>query len=296
MQSSSIQASSVFNELLSFVVSLGETLIKQGKVTLILIVLFTLLSLISVCNKGPAWWRKRELVTDFCYWFFIPLMARFLRVGLLIVGAAMFFGITTAEGLIEFYQDGHGPLSRLPLLVQAAIFLIGSDFIMYWLHRTFHGPAMWKYHAIHHSSEELEWLSAARFHPINIFLGSVMADIALLLAGISPNVLVFLGPFTIVHSALVHANVNWTFGPFKYVLASPIFHRWHHTMPERGGERNFAGTFPVWDLIFGTFYMPKNEIPSGYGIEDKDFPRTFGEQMAYPYKQKPEEFPVRSPI
>ena len=291
-----MQQQSIYLELFDFVASLGETLIKQGKITIVLIVIFTALSLISVCNKGPAWWRKRDLVTDLCYWFFIPLMARFLRIGLLILGAAALFGITTAQGLIEFYQDGHGPLSTLPLWAQAAIFLAGSDFMMYWIHRVFHGPAMWKFHAVHHSSEELEWLSAARFHPINIFLGSVMADVVLLVAGISPNVLVFLGPFTVVHSALVHANVNWTFGPFRYVLASPVFHRWHHTMPEQGGERNFAGTFPIWDLLFGTFHMPKNEIPSGYGIEDKEFPRNFGEQIAYPFKQKPEQFPVRSPI
>ena len=73
-------------------------------------------------------------------------------------------------------------------------------------------------------------------------------DVVLLLAGISPNVLVFLGPFTIAHSAFVHANLNWTLGPFKYVLAGPVFHRWHHTAAERGGEKNFASTFPVIDL------------------------------------------------
>ena len=135
---------------------------------------------------------------------------------------------------------------------------------------------LWKYHAVHHSSEELDWISAARFHPINIFLGSVATDVVLLLAGISPNVLVFLGPFTIAHSAFVHANLNWTLGPFKYVMAGPVFHRWHHTMAERGGEKNFASTFPVLDLMFGTFYMPKNELPDAYGIADPSFPPTFG--------------------
>ena len=137
------------------------------------------------------------------------------------MGAAFLFGITTAEGLVEFYDDGHGPLAQLPLWLQAGIFLVGSDVMMYWIHRGFHRPAMWKYHAVHHSSEDLDWISAARFHPVNIFLGSVAVDVVLLLAGISPNVLVFLGPFTIAHSAFVHANLNWTLGPFKYVLAGP---------------------------------------------------------------------------
>jgi sterol desaturase/sphingolipid hydroxylase (fatty acid hydroxylase superfamily) len=211
------------------------------------------------------------------------LFARYLRIGLLVMGAAVLFGITTADGLVEFYDDGHGPLAQMPLWAQAAIFLVGSDFMMYWLHRGFHRPTLWKYHAVHHSSEELDWISAARFHPINIFLGSVASDVVLLLAGISPNVLVFLGPFTVAHSAFVHANLNWTLGPFKYVLAGPVFHRWHHTMAERGGEKNFASTFPVLDLMFGTFYMPKNELPDAYGIADPGFPPTFGQQMIYPF-------------
>jgi sterol desaturase/sphingolipid hydroxylase (fatty acid hydroxylase superfamily) len=212
------------------------------------------------CNPGRPWWRKRDLVTDVCYWFFIPVVTRYFRIGLLIAGAAVFFHITTAEGLIAFYENGHGPLAALPLVVQMLIFLVGEDVITYWTHRLFHGGRLWKYHAVHHSSEELEWISAARFHPINLFFGAVITDVVLVLAGISPNVFVVLGPVTIAHSAFVHANLDWTFGPFKYVIATPVFHRWHHTA-ERGGEKNFAATFPVLDLIFGTFYMPAGEKP-----------------------------------
>jgi sterol desaturase/sphingolipid hydroxylase (fatty acid hydroxylase superfamily) len=47
------------------------------------------------------------------------------------------------------------------------------------------------------------------------------------------------------------------------VIATPVFHRWHHTAAERGGEKNFAATFPVLDLIFGTFHMPAGEKPDG---------------------------------
>jgi sterol desaturase/sphingolipid hydroxylase (fatty acid hydroxylase superfamily) len=201
------------------------------------------------------------------------------------MGAAFLFGIHTADGLIEFYDDGHGPLAQFPLWLQAIIFLVGSDFMMYWIHRAFHRPALWRYHAVHHSSEHLDWISAARFHPINIFLGSVATDVILLLAGISPNVLVFLGPFTIAHSAFVHANLNWTLGPFKYVIAGPVFHRWHHTTVEQGGEKNFASTFPVLDLMFGTCYMPKGVNPERYGIADTGFPENFGAQMLYPFKR-----------
>ena len=212
------------------------------------------------------------------------MFARYLRIGLLVLGAALLFGITTAEGLIEFYDDGHGPLSQLPLWLQAVIFLVGSDLMMYWLHRAFHRPAMWKYHAVHHSSKELDWISAARFHPVNIMLGSVATDVVLLLAGISPNVFVFLGLFTVAHSAFVHANLNWTLGPLQYVIAGPVFHRWHHTAADAGGEKNFASTFPILDLLFGTFYMPKQALPGAYGVADKGFPAGFGAQLLYPFK------------
>ncbi len=86
---------------------------------------------------------------------------------------------------------------------------------MYWTHRWFHGRRFWKYHAVHHSSEQLEWISAARFHPVNLFLGSVLADVVMLFAGISPNVFVVLGPLVTAHSAFVHANLDWTLGPVQ---------------------------------------------------------------------------------
>ena len=272
-------------EFLAVVHSIGITIMKVVPISIALGAVFTVLTFFWSCNPGQPWWRKRELLTDVCYWFVIPLFARYLRIGLLVIGAALFFGITTAAGLVEFYDDGHGPLAQLPLWSQAAIFLIGSDVMMYWIHRTFHRSVMWKYHAVHHSSKELDWISAARFHPVNIMLGSVATDVVLLLAGISPNALVLLGPFTIAHSAFVHANLNWTLGPFRYVIAGPVFHRWHHTTAERGGEKNFASTFPILDVLFGTFYMPKQSLPDRYGVADQAFPPSFGAQMIYPFKQ-----------
>ena len=266
-------------ELLAVVVDIGRMFMKSIPISLALAAVFTVLTQFWACNPGRPWWRKQDLVTDLCYWFFIPVVTRYFRIGLLIAGAAVFFHITTADGLIAFYENGHGPLAALPLVVQMLIFLVGEDVITYWTHRLFHGGRLWKYHAVHHSSEELEWISAARFHPINLFFGAVIADVVLLLAGISPNVFVVLGPVTIAHSAFVHANLDWTFGPFKYVIATPVFHRWHHTTAERGGEKNFAATFPVLDLIFGTFYMPAGEKPDRYGIADREFPTSFGAQL-----------------
>lgn len=263
----------------------GETILKIVPVTLTLAVIFSVLSYFWACNPGNPWWRKKELATDVCYWFFVPLITRVVRIGLLVLAASVFFGIKDADDLIAFYDNGHGPLATLPLWVQGLMFLIVSDFLLYWTHRMFHGGGFWKYHAVHHSSEEIEWISAARFHPVNLFLGTVVVDVLLLVAGISPNVMLWVGPFTIFHSAFVHANLNWTLGPLRYVIATPVFHRWHHTSLEEGGNTNFAGTFPVWDILFGTFRMPAGVLPDGYGVDDEKFPEGITGQLAYPFRQ-----------
>jgi sterol desaturase/sphingolipid hydroxylase (fatty acid hydroxylase superfamily) len=262
----------------------GHTILKVVPITLVIAVTFTVLTHFWACNPGTPWWHKRGLITDVCYWFFVPVVTRSVRIGLMVLGAALVFNIHGADDLIAFYDNGHGPLSELPLWVQAAIFLIVSDFMLYWTHRMFHGSGFWKYHAIHHSSEDVDWISAARFHPVNLFLGTVAVDVILLMAGISPNIMLWVGPFTTFSSAFVHANLNWTLGPFKYVIAGPVFHRWHHTSLAEGGDTNFAGTFPIWDILFGTFRMPDNVLPEKYGVDGTPLPEAIGGQLAYPYR------------
>ncbi|MCX7295630.1 MAG: sterol desaturase family protein [Hyphomicrobiales bacterium] len=275
----------MLTEFISVFQVAGQTVLKIVPITIALGLVFAVLTHWSACNPGQVWWRKREIATDILYWFLIPMGARFVRIGLMVMGAAYIYGIHGSDALIAFYDDGFGPLAQLPLWAQALVFLVVSDFLSYWFHRLYHGATMWKYHAIHHSSSEVDWISAARFHPVNILLGTVLIDVGLLLAGISPNVMLWVGPFTTASSAFVHANLNWTLGPFKYVMAGPVFHRWHHTAADRGGSSNFAGTFPIWDLMFGTWYMPENEMPDAYGVDDKEFPQNFGGQMLYPFRQ-----------
>ncbi|HWK96358.1 MAG TPA: sterol desaturase family protein [Pseudolabrys sp.] len=275
----------MLNEFYAVLLAAGETVVHIVPVTIAFGIVFATLTHWSACNPGQSWWRKRQIATDVLYWFLVPLVARFLRIGLMIVGAAYFYGIHGTDALLDFYNDGFGPLADLPMWGEVIFFVVVSDFMLYWSHRLYHGVTLWKYHAVHHSSVDLDWISAARFHPINILFGTVLVDVFMMLIGISPNALLWVGPFSTITSAFVHANLNWTLGPFKYVIAGPVFHRWHHTAADRGGSSNFAGTFPLWDLMFGTWYMPTGELPDAYGIDDKDFPESFSGQMAYPYKR-----------
>jgi sterol desaturase/sphingolipid hydroxylase (fatty acid hydroxylase superfamily) len=246
-------------------------------------IVFAALSWLSPVNGGRPWWRKRGLVTDICYWLIVPLFTRYGRIGFTVLFTAVLFGITTAQGISDFYDHGHGVLSRLPLWLQIGIYLLTAEFLLYWIHRAFHRGALWRYHAVHHSSLDVEWISAARFHPVNIMLGTVAVDVVALLAGIAPDVFIFMGPIDTITSAFVHANLDWTLGPFKYVFAGPVFHRWHHTIEQ--GDKNFAGTFSFFDLMFGTFHMPQGQLPQNYGIDDKNMPESFGMQVLYPITQ-----------
>jgi sterol desaturase/sphingolipid hydroxylase (fatty acid hydroxylase superfamily) len=247
-------------------------------------VLFTLLSAWTPCNAGRPWWKKDGLSTDIAYWFFVPIFTRYFRIALTAMGTALIFHITDGQKIADFYQHGHGWIGTLPLWAQGLLFLGVTDFALYWSHRAYHRGACWKYHAVHHAPEQVEWLSAARFHPVNLLFGTVTMDIVMLLAGVSPEVFIVLGPFNTIISTYVHANLNWTGGPLRYLFVSPVFHRWHHATDPV--DKNFSSTFPVWDLMFGTFHMPRGQVPQQYGIDAANAPMPEGllPQLIYPLK------------
>jgi sterol desaturase/sphingolipid hydroxylase (fatty acid hydroxylase superfamily) len=275
--------------MVDFLVQVAEKLaaVMAGLVpsALAMAAVFTALSLSAAqaCNPGRKWWRNPGLLTDACYWLVVPFVAPYMRMALLIVGAVFASGVVGAETIEDYLNHGRGPLAALPFWGQAAVYLILSDFLLYWSHRLFHGARLWPYHAIHHSSEEVDWTSAYRFHPVNLWLGPFLVNVLMLYLGVSPAVMLFLVPFDTVSAAFVHANLNWTLGPLKYLVATPVFHRWHHTAPEEGGERNFAPTFAFWDVLFGTFYMP-DKLPQRYGVDDPAFPPGFVGQLIYPFR------------
>ena len=83
---------------------------------------------------------------------------------------------------------------------------------------------------------------------------------------------------------MVHANLNWTFGPLGKLFVSPVFHRWHHCADVH--DVNFASTFSLWDRMFGTCYMPQGEVPKAYGIDDAAMPEGLMPQLVYPLLQR----------
>ena len=244
-----------------------------------LALVFGLLGWLMPCNPGMTWWKdRRAAATDAVYWFLVPPFLRIGRGLMLMFAVAMLFDGREPEFL---------PVKQMPLWGQCLAVLLIQDLLLYGLHRAFHCRLAWKFHAIHHSPKMLDWTAMNRFHPVNHLLEFALADVAVVLLGFSPQAVVILAPLNGLYSAMVHANLNWTFGPLRFVFASPVFHRWHHTSEEAGLDKNFASTFPVLDLLFGTFYMPADRLPEQFGAGDSAVPEGFVGQMLYPFQRAP---------
>jgi len=190
--------------------------------------------------------------------------------------------LLTGSESFEILLKGRGPLGRQQPLMQAVQMIVVIDFVGYWLHRAFHQKRLWPFHAIHDSSVELDWLSAARVHPVNDIANKCLQAVILMALGYAPVLLAGTLPFFTAYAIFLHANVSWDFGPLRGVLASPRFHRWHHTSVEEGRDKNFAGLLPLWDVLFGTYYMPDSQ-PSQFGVADS-VPADLVGQLVWPFK------------
>jgi hypothetical protein len=135
---------------------------------------------------------RRGFWTDLVYWAFTPLVTRVVTgAGVAIAVFPLAYAIYGALDR-DLIMRGFGPLSRLPLWLQGLAILVLGDFIGYWMHRWFHGARLWRFHAVHHSSVDLDWLSAVRLHPVN--------DVVMRVAGVLPILL--LG-FALPHPASI---------------------------------------------------------------------------------------------
>lgn len=231
----------------------------------------------------------KGMIPDALYWCFAgPLVYGHVSqlIGKGLAYLIISWGIYSAWQM-NHLQYGIAPVSHLPVLLQVFLILLVMDIIQYWTHRMFHNNLFWKFHAVHHSAVNVDWLTAARFHPVNIIVHSTFVGTLVYMVGFSPDAWAILIPFNIIYSPLVHANLSWTFGPFRYLLASPVFHRWHHTYMTEGGSKNFAPTFPFLDIIFGTYYDPKDKRPQVFGAEHDHITDNLLDQLIYPFIRRP---------
>lgn len=140
------------------------------------------------------------------------------------------------------------PRSRSVALF-ALVFVL-SDLVGYFVHRAMHRvPLLWRFHRLHHEATELSWLDAWRQHPVDFVLHGVAVGLPGALLGASLSEVASVVLLRKTFTTFLHANVPVSFG---LVLASPRFHATHHADDPRLYDTNFAGTFPLWDVLFGT--------------------------------------------
>lgn len=270
---------------------------KQIPVMIGLAILFTVLTAFKSqqASPGKVWWRNPGLITDLSYGLIHTLVNPYFKLPALIIATNILLGAMPEDQVKTYFQEGRGPLSGLPFYWQVAFYVVATDFLHYWIHRIFHNGTMWRFHAIHHSATQVDWTTTYRIHPINVILQPAAVTVLMMLLGIAPSVMLFTVPFDILTAAWVHSNLKWDLGPLKYIIAGPIFHRWHHGLPGDGGDSNFAPTFALWDYLFGTFYMPQGRIPENFGTDDDHFPEGYFAQLVYPFQKKPSDTVAAAP-
>ena len=153
-------------------------------------------------------------------------------------------------------------------------------------HRAAHEvPLLWRFHRVHHSSRELDWLAATHLHPLDETFTRSVAVLPLYALGFGR---VSLGAFLILitlQAIFIHANVRLRFGPLRWVIGTPQFHHWHHAREPQAYNSNYAGEFPLLDALFGTLYFPANRWPAQYGVDDTQ-PDGYLRQIAWPFRRR----------
>ena len=204
--------------------------------------------------------------------------------GLLTMMVAITFVLFVLSLLQDFIPTAAKEfVSARAIWIQVIMLIICGDLYYYWAHRAFHAvPFLWRFHAIHHSVEDMDWVAAHRTHPIDTGLTNSGFVIVALLFSFHPAAMAIHGLQFAWHSLLKHSNVNVSWGILRWLYVTPTFHHWHHGNTREAWDKNFSAQFPVWDILFGTAIMKEEENPEKYGVDDP-VPYNFVGQLSYPF-------------
>lgn len=207
--------------------------------------------------------------------------------------AIQLFGVLTKKPAEAFFgwmnlEQVQAWVTGLPFVVELLFALLVTDIFQYWAHRFFHSHHyLWRFHSIHHSTQNMDWLAGSRTHFIDIFFTRSVSYIPLYILGFSTLTFNVYIVFIAIHAVLIHSNTSIKFGFLKYIITTPQYHHWHHCEePEHYGN-NFAVVFPFIDKMFGTYYLPGDQWPKGTGLVDASFPKGFMKQLAFPFTKNP---------
>lgn len=175
--------------------------------------------------------------------------------------------------------------AALPLWLQLPLALVLGDLLTYWFHRACHHyPALWRFHAVHHSSEHLDFLAAHREHPLDGVVTQVCVNLPGMLLGLPFAALGGLIVFRGLWAIFIHSNVRVPLGPLRWLLGAPELHHWHHARVART-RHNFANLAPYLDVVFGTYHRPRGPETYALGLTEP-WPRRYLAQLLRPFRAR----------
>lgn len=218
-----------------------------------------------VFRKG---WR-----TDLAHFGVSHLLVQ-VTVFLTMLPAAVFFHWAVSDRF-------QAAVASQPIWLQFFEALFAADLFAYLAHRLFHQvPFLWRFHQIHHSSEQLDWLAGSRLHVVDIVITRAFGFLPLYIIGFAPAAIYAYLTWASFQAVFIHSNLRFRFGRLGYLLATPQYHHWHHSATLY--DKNFAVHLPFIDKLFGTFHLPGDEWPESYGIEGNPVPEGYVKQLVYP--------------
>ena len=222
---------------------------------------------------------RRSFGADLFYYFLNGILPKLLLIlPMTMLAAAAHHLVPSA-----FYSAVGG----MPVWLRIGAALAANEVGGYWGHRWSHEvPFLWRFHVIHHSAEEMDWLVSTKAHPVDIFFTHFCALVPLYLLGLAqplgtgvdyaPVVVTVAGKLL---GYFIHANIGWRFGPLEWLIATPGFHHWHHTNDgPQVINKNYAAMLPLLDKCFGTLYLPA-EWPQKYGSDTPIAPDLTGQLL-----------------
>lgn len=194
-------------------------------------------------------------------------------------------------GEIIRWLDGWTGLSRLglvagwPVWAQVVFFLVTHDLYIYLFHRWQHSsPLLWRLHEAHHSARDVDWLAGARSHAFEILINQTIEFAPMILLGAAPQVPLIKGMISGIWGMYIHSNIDIRSGRLQLLINGPEAHRWHHSTDLAPPGMNFATKLAIWDVLFGTFWLPPGEKPKGYGLTYIDFPAGYLRQHLFAFR------------
>ncbi len=174
---------------------------------------------------------------------------------------------------------------RQPFWIQFVLLIFLKDFIEWWVHLALHRyNFLWNFHKIHHSIKEMDWIGNMRFHWMEIVIYRSVKYLPIVALGIHWKVVLSVAVFSTFIGHLNHSNLNFGWGPLKYIFNSPRFHIWHHDyINHYQYGQNFAIIFSFWDRLFGKAYIGASEQPEQLGFKGEEkVPASLWQRMIYP--------------